>query len=532
MKRNALLLLVTIAIVLFTSCKKEYLDVSNPTAVTYEDAFKDFESTAKTLNGVLGSFYNYDNGDHQYNGGLGMMSVHARLDVFGDDVINSMSAYYMGMYRWTTINDEKSGFVSEIWDVYYDKIKALNYILRNVPNIKIATDAERQQIEGEARILRAYCYHQLTQLYGKRYEQGKPNDNLGVVIRDETSSLDPLPRSTVKQCYDFIVSDLDIALKYLKDKPIPKGYANNWIGATTAYAIAARVYQTMSDWEKVVEYTGLSLEAAKAEGYGLASSEELLSGFNNAKCREWIWGYEILPEEAHAWDSFFGHFGYTGKARQNGLRLAVNRDIYDAMGDNDCRRKWWICADLGHEPPQGTDYYFSKGGWEFTGQSVKFSQKPNAEKFLGDQVIMRLCLVYYMRAEALARLNRDAESQQVLDEVMKTRDPDYSASSFTGDALVDEVLRNKRIDLWLEGERFFDIKRLKIIPDRISSKNGQIIKANYPASYATFLARNSGTNTEFMPKDAESPNWEFMIPLAELEGSGHVVEQNPLHIAR
>ena len=145
---------------------------------------------------------------------------------------------------------------------------------------------------------------------------------------------------------------------------------------------------------------------------------------------------------------------------------------------------------------------------------------------------MRLALVYYMRAEALARLGRDGDAQNCLNEIMVTRDPDYSATSFSGDALVEEVLRNKRIDLWLEGERFFDLKRLGMGIDRLHSKNGEILKANYPTSYTRFVQRNSGAMVKDIPADGESPNWEFMIPQSELDGAQGKVVQNPLHTAR
>ena len=173
-------------------------------------------------------------------------------------------------------------------------------------------------------------------------------------------------------------------------------------------------------------------------------------------------------------------------------------------------------------------------GAEILGGPVKFNTAdPNNPSVPGDYVIMRLALVYYMRAEALARLGRDGDAKSCLNEIMVTRDPDYSVDGgLSGDALVEEILLHKRIDLWLEGERFFDLKRLEMGIDRLHSKNGEILKANYPTAYQRFVQRNSGDMAKDIPADGKSPNWEFMIPLSELDGAQGKVVQNPLHTAR
>lgn len=525
MKKTFLLIAFPLLLLLTGGCKKEYLDTNSPVAITDEVAFKSYNSSLSILNGVLSRFYTYGWG--QGLAGEGCMSFHAQLDFMGDDVINSKPAYYMYHYRWEGISDEKHPFVDAVWDFFYDKIKVLNNFISKVETIKESTPEQKKLLEGEARILRAYCYHQLVQLYGKRFVKGGANADLGVVLRDETSKLDPMPRSTVKECYDFIVKDIDKALELMKGQPIPEGYQANWVGLTTAHAIAARVYQTMGEWDKVVEHTKLSLDAAGAEGFHLVSNpQELLNGFNDASCPEWIWGYRVVPEQYKSYGSFFAAFSYSGQMKNDGIKIAVNRDIYDPMGPKDVRRNWWVCQDLGHTPPKGSEFYFDNA--EETGTPIKFnSSKPGDKSAPGDEFVMRLPLVYYMRAEALARKGDEAGAKAVLEEVMKTRDPDYKADSFSGDALIGEILRNKRVELWFEGERFFDMKRLSVVPNRLNSKNAQIIKNKYPNSQ--FEKRNSGPNAVYIPRTAESPNWEFMIPLAELEGANGQVKQNPLH---
>lgn len=535
MKGKKIVILLAVVALGMASCKKEYLDTNNPESISDEMVFGKYEYTLHVLNGVLGKYYDYPDANMQGDGGVGSMSFHARLDMMGDDVINSIPAYYMQYYRWTAVADEKSSFVSDAWDLYYDKIAVLNKLLKKVADVSDATDEQKAFLEGEVRILRAYSYHQLVQMFGKRYVKGGANSDLGVVIRDENSKMDPKPRATVKECYDFIVSDLVKGLELFGGlsngfKPSP-AYTNNWVGKTAAYAIAARVYQSMSDWEMVEKMTQKSLDAAVTEGYSLVKKpEELLNGFNDATCSEWIWGYVTPTEQWKSWNGFFKHFSYSVEGWNDVLKFAVNRDLFEGMGANDCRRKWWVCQDLGDKIPEGCKYYFNNQ--EFTGASVKFNTSdPSNPSCPGDNLMMRLAVVYYMRAEALARLGKDGDAQKVLNDIMVTRDPDYSAATFTGDELIAEILRNKRIDLWLEGERFFDMKRLCIGIDRLKSKNRDIVAEVAPQRLGTFVDRNSGKNALYIPKNADSPNWEFMIPRAELDGANTKVVQNPQHIA-
>ena len=107
---------------------------------------------------------------------------------------------------------------------------------------------------------------------------------------------------------------------------------------------------------------------------------------------------------------------------------------------------------------------------------------------------------------------------------MKTRDPDYNTKA-SGEELIEEIMRNKRIDLWMEGQRFFDIKRLGIVFDRSKAKNFSYLKeSNREAA----LNRNRGANALNIPKTKESVYWQFAIPYQEIKANKELIKQNPL----
>ena len=91
---------------------------------------------------------------------------------------------------------------------------------------------------------------------------------------------------------------------------------------------------------------------------------------------------------------------------------------------------------------------------------------------------------------------------------MSKRDPSYKQSSSTGATLIDEILFNRRIELWGEGFRFLDLKRLNLPLNR----NG----ANHNTAVAVLFDVPAG-----------DPRWEFLIPRRELD-SNKAVTQNPL----
>jgi hypothetical protein len=60
---------------------------------------------------------------------------------------------------------------------------------------------------------------------------------------------------------------------------------------------------------------------------------------------------------------------------------------------------------------------------------------------------------------------------QILFDLESSRDPQYVLSANTGQALVDEILIQRRIELWGEGFRFLDLKRANAPLDRTGANH-------------------------------------------------------------
>jgi hypothetical protein len=88
------------------------------------------------------------------------------------------------------------------------------------------------------------------------------------------------------------------------------------------------------------------------------------------------------------------------------------------------------------------------------------------------------------------------------------RDPNYVRSTKTGNDLINEILIHRRVELWGEGHRFLDLKRMNAPLNR----NG----TNAIASIALLY--------DVAPGDVR---WEFLIPRREINANSQIV-QNPL----
>jgi hypothetical protein len=131
----------------------------------------------------------------------------------------------------------------------------------------------------------------------------------------------------------------------------------------------------------------------------------------------------------------------------------------------------------------------------------------NTQLSIGDVPLMRASEMYLIEAEARAHMGNSGSAAATLYELVKRRNSAYVLSTATGSALLDEILFQRRIELWGEGFRFYDLKRLNLPLDRSRHK--------FLPSYQKSVA-------------AGDIKWQFAIPQSEIDATSGVITQNPL----
>lgn len=515
MKRYLSVLSILFFLLTLGSCKKTYLDTSPSDQVDAEKMFDNINNVKVALNGVYRSMY-MQYADQEQDGHPAVMIV---LDFMGEDIVHTATGtvYFRGAYRWSDHRSELNDLPYFSYRLYYRIIANANILLEGVDRVPDATEAQKNVIKGECLAIRGWAHFMLVQLFGKRYDaallsdlstgSNSPRVQLGVPIVTKYS-LAPQPRNTVEQVYLQINKDLNEAITLLDGAP-PRGLYRTHIDKSVAQGIKARVALTQQNWTDAAYY---ATEALK--GYQLMSNSAYLDGFSDMKNSEWMWGAHQLAEQLPAYGSFFAYMSSnfnSSHTRPNPKKISIS--LYNSLSTTDVRRKLFannvsdyinfpgvIDASTGQPVPGQTRALYMQKKFTVSDPAVS----------AGDIPFMRVAEMYLIAAEAKAKAGLINEAADIIDILAKNRDPNYVRPDNISDIGNDNnglIMMQRRIELWGEGFRFLDLKRLNLPLDRNDS--GSTI------TLARILSAAAGANT-----------WQFLIPRREIQANPYMI-QNP-----
>lgn len=492
MKKNILILLL--GVFTLVSCGKDYLETMPSSSISEEAVFASVEGTQTVLEGMHRHMYAYYD-DHST---FGQKAVDYMLESLGEDFFPNERGYgwFVGWYQYIAHRNIQNLDLEFTWAFYYDLIANANMILSNIDEIPTASTEVNQRDNIKAQVLtyRAFSHYQLVQMFADRYKfEGGDNTHLGVPIVLQPGP-EALPRSTVAEVYQQINKDLADAIALFKGDggKHSRGSDVSQININVAEAIAARVALTTGDWAGAVTHA----QNARA---GRSLVEDYTYGWSKANA-EWIWGALLIDEQQTSYASFFSHIDpLFGGYNTLGNHRMGSKAILDFMNDTDQRKMVFNSHAFG-ESSFVNDFAGKENvGWKYTG----FGNWTN------DYLYIKAGEMYLIEAEALARQGQDAGALTVLSTLVENRDPEYEAPSVTGEALIDHILMQRRAELWGDGQRFFDIKRINKGMDRRGLGHNESLwdaASHYPAGAKEFL---------------------FLIPKQELDSNPNMV-QNPL----
>jgi hypothetical protein len=207
-----------------SSCKKA-LEETPFSFYSPENFYKNESDAKAAINGVYAELYTYDL----------YLQPFWNINILDDDHVSGAD-WFLGT---TGAGNPQAYFGwDRPWVGCYAIIARANTVLENVPNITSIDPDVKQRILGEAYFLRGWAYFQMVQLYG------------GVPLRLKSlSAINPevnVPRATVKETYDVIISDFKSAETNL----FPLGHAKageaGRVNQGVAKAFLAKTYLTMA----------------------------------------------------------------------------------------------------------------------------------------------------------------------------------------------------------------------------------------------------------------------------------------------
>ena len=383
------------------------------------------------------------------------------------------------------------------WNTFYSLIAKANEIIALYPEGG-NTDKEKGLI-GQAYAVRGMAYYYLVQLYQNCVKaDGTINSDapavpmklLAVEGATEEQIDAAMGRNTVKDLFNQIESDYSKAIENLQNYA-PE--SKNEISLQVALGLQARYYLLSQQWSKA-EASARSAQV----GYTIMDEKGLQDGFMDISNSEWMWGFDHNTETQTTYASFFSMIssiapGYAGLGYNTNL---IDARLYGMMNDTDFRKQYWFNG------PDGNNKYDSYGA-TLPYANTKFGSDGN---WTMDYVYMRAAEMVLIEAEALARQGKNTEAATALKKLMAKRDPSWNMPSVSA----EDVVLQRRIELWGEGFAYFDLKRLNKGINRKYDGN------NHLAGYDIIVP-------------AQDPKWTYQIPLKELQENTHITDadQNP-----
>lgn len=506
MKKNILKKIVFVGVLsalTLTSCERDYLETDPTNAASVETAVSTIDNLSYIINGMHRDMYVRQNSSQGQNGGTAILIY---MDILGEDLVfpSTGNGWFVSTLRWLDGNNANSANLMYPYQLYYQLIRNANIVISRAEGLTPTNATEtlvKDRAVGEAYAFRAYSYFMLSQIYAKRYEAGGNNSQPGVVLRlDE--SWDVKPRSTVEEVYTSINNDLNSAFALLNGKArISKSHFN----ANVVKGLMARVALVQGRYTEAATYA----KDART-GFTLMNNTEYKSGFNNYANAEWMWGYHIQEDQT----DYFGNFMAYMSRNYNSTQIrqspkVMSSKLFGLFPATDVRTQ--VVDPTGNHAALALPSTYSK----FNYTSQKFLSTNGAgvidnNTSLGDIPFMRASEMYLIEAEALAKSSKEAESKVVFNALQTNRNPAYTGATSSGDAYITDVLNSRRIELWGEGFRFLDLKRLNQSLDRTGSNHV------------------SAVTNGLMSVPAGDKRWTWLIPQTEINNSQGAVVQNDL----
>lgn len=491
--------------ILFSSCKKEFLNTAPTNQVSDVEAVKSTQNAWAALNGIHRALTNQYDAQPQ-GGEAGAMSIR---DLMGEDVIYTIASGrgdFSTMLRWLGQRNIADIQIRFVYRYYYRIIANANVLINGIDGAE-GPDADKKIIKGQALAYRAWAHFNLVQLWAERFDAAGANDGLGVPLM-LVATLEGQPRATIAEVYTQVNKDLDDAITLLAGYNRSGSAAKSNINQSVAYGFKARVALAQQKWD----LAATSAASARA-GLSLMNNASYLTGFNDITNVEWMWGSRIITETTPFFYQFhaFMATNYNGSAVKTQPK-AINSLLWNALPATDIRKQCWIQNGTMATVQAGIPWNAAPAGsgYSYIQYHMKKFWLSDLTASVGDVPMMRVAEMYLIEAEARARqTGQDVAARAALFTLMSNRNPSYTLSTNSGQALIDEIMLHRRVELWGEGFRFTDLKRTN------SDLNRTIVPNTNPTISVT------------MNVPAGDKLWVWLFPQDEINNNPTII-QNPL----
>jgi len=388
-------------------------------------------------------------------------------------------------FEFSSDNSQTTGLYSAAYLV----ISRTNFVLKYINN-GVLSGTEKANIEAEARALRAIAHFDIVRAYSQIPTQSvEAKNSIGIYYSETYAPLNNTSSRnlTVDQVYDKIIADLLFAVDNITQNDVDKGR----LSKAAIYGLLSRVSLYKGDYANTIKYGELAL--------GISPSITQKSNF-----------YKIWKEKEGDINDGVLFQVSNSAAEQNTVGVAYNQsvpalrsefvvdyDLYTAYTSDDVRK----------------GAYFTTG--TYSGQKYNHVTKYAGITGLPSNIVpvryLRGAEVLLNVAEAYYRSGNGAQALVLLNKLRAERYSSFTPGTETGQALLDAILKERRLELAFENDRWYTLKRLGLAVQR--SGKGDLF---------------DGTGTPPVAQNLPAGNfkWQWPIPITAIQANPNIKQND------
>ncbi len=453
--KKAAIAVILPAVMVTVACDDLALE---PYASVSNDAF--FETIGDFESAIIGVYDQISIADYYGR------SIHLMSDIMGEDVKQTGSAN-----RYQEFADFEGqvvtghGYETELWAEGYEAINMINMMMQAEFEAPGGVAADYNQIMGEAYALRGLIFFDMVKMYGQHYtfSGGGGHPGVPIVLEPDVTALPS--RASVGEVYAQAISDLSTGIGMMNQARD----GSFMMTKEAAQAILSRIYLYMEDWSNAASLATTVISSGK---YALVEGQSYVNQFAAGASSEAIFEIQNTDTDNTGSNSLGGMYRASGY----GDYLPA-KDMLNLMDPADIR--WGMYA---------TDSNLT--GIYASHRVIKWPTQTNTDNI----PVIRLSEVYLNRAEAYARSGNTAGAQADLNMIRQRGLASAPAVTATGQALLDEIAIERRIELGYEGHRIHDLMRNKMDVNRVDV-SGDVAFMSYPCNFCILPIPQPETDT-------------------------------------
>ena len=401
--------------------------------------------------------------------------------------------------------DDTNSVLKRDWNRYLDQVGLANKLIIYADSTadKSLNETEIKQYQAQGRIFRSIILFEMVRIWGNIPLVTKLAPNITNENFDEVYPYYFPSQAPEIDVYKQIESDLLFAVQYA---PNINNADKTIMSKTVARALLAKMYaeKPLRDYTKVIQYC----DEVAADGVQLVNDFSLLFGMNDAvtdikqrNTSESILEAHFLPGGGNWCFMMFGRNVLDWNASFTWSKwVTPSRDLikqYETEGDEIRYKESIVYYEC------GWSLYYPKNHYPFMYK---------CRSSLNSIIHLRYADILLMKSEALIMKNSPnlAAAADIIDQVREKRGLSKLATSVKGSqqTMLDAMLKERRLELAFEGQRWFDLVRL----DKVES----VMNAVY--------AKDSGRRP--LERRFTEDSYRLPIPLTVIQNNSNMF-QNP-----